>query len=41
MKQRVGYFDFLRGVAILLVIAIHTYTVDSFDTPIGFVRIVL
>ena len=29
--SRLTYFDFLRGIAILLVIGIHTYTVRSFE----------
>lgn len=29
--SRLTYFDFLRGVAILLVIGIHTYTVRPFE----------
>ena len=29
--KRIDYFDFLRGIAILLVIGIHTYTVRSFE----------
>lgn len=31
MKTRNNYFDFLRGIAILMVIAIHTYPRFSFD----------
>ena len=30
-SKRIDYFDFLRGVAILMVIGIHTYTIRSFD----------
>ena len=26
MQQRDTYFDFLRGIAIIMVIGIHTYT---------------
>lgn len=29
MKQRTVYFDFLRGVAILMVIAIHTFPIPK------------
>ncbi len=33
MQQRLHYFDFLRGIAILMVVAIHTYPNDGFGTP--------
>ena len=26
MKSRIAYFDFLRGLAIIMVVGIHTYT---------------
>lgn len=29
MKERVLYFDFLRGVAIILVIGIHTFSLEE------------
>lgn len=32
MKERITYFDFLRGVAILMVIGIHSYYVVPFDS---------
>lgn len=32
MKERITYFDFLRGIAILMVIGIHSYYVVPFDT---------
>ena len=30
LTERISYFDFLRGLAILMVIGIHTYTVRPF-----------
>ncbi len=36
--ERLAYFDFLRGVAILMVVAIHTYSGGGFDTPEGLLR---
>lgn len=38
---RDSYFDILRGIAILLVIAIHTYPGGDFETAEGFVNICL
>lgn len=38
MTERISYFDFLRGIAILMVIGIHTYTVRPFD---GFENVLL
>lgn len=38
--KRLVYFDFLRGIAILMVIAIHTYAGGDFDTPMGVMRMV-
>ena len=29
MEERIRYFDFIRGVAILMVVAIHTYSVGG------------
>lgn len=29
MKERVAYFDFLRGLAIMMVVGIHTYTLGE------------
>lgn len=37
-EKRLGYFDFLRGVAILLVIAIHTCALGGFETPMEVAR---
>ena len=40
MKQHITYFDFLRGVAILMVVAIHTpYVLGDFTTIDGIARI--
>lgn len=39
MKQRNAYFDFLRGVAILMVIAIHTFPKCGFDSVEGCLQI--
>lgn len=36
--ERLAYFDFLRGVAILMVVAIHTYSGGGFETPMGWLR---
>ena len=32
MKERVAYFDFLRGLAIMMVVGIHTYTLGEDST---------
>lgn len=29
MKSRMAYFDFLRGLAIIMVVGIHTYTLGE------------
>lgn len=29
MKERIAYFDFLRGLAIMMVVGIHTYTLGE------------
>lgn len=39
-KQYITYFDFLRGVAILMVIGIHTYVAGEFFSFDGTIRIV-
>lgn len=36
-SQRNGYFDFLRGIAIMMVVAIHTFSVDEIDMQRNFV----
>lgn len=38
--KHISYFDFLRGIAILMVVAIHTYVAGNFDTLDGIIRIV-
>lgn len=39
MTKRLVYYDFLRGVAILMVVAIHTFGAGGgFDTPEAVVR---
>ena len=32
MKERIAYFDFLRGLAIMMVVGIHTYTLGEDST---------
>lgn len=39
--EHITYFDFLRGVAILMVIGIHTYVAGDFNTIDGSVRIII
>ena len=34
MKERVAYFDFLRGLAIMMVVGIHTYTLGEDGTVV-------
>ena len=34
MKERVDYFDFLRGLAIMMVVGIHTYTLGEDSTVV-------
>ena len=36
--SRIKYFDFLRGLAILMVVAIHTYTNKQFEFTQMFIR---
>lgn len=40
-KQHISYFDFLRGIAILMVIGIHTYVAGDLTSVDGTIRIVL
>lgn len=40
-KQHITYFDFLRGIAILMVIGIHTYVPGDFSSVDGTIRIIL
>lgn len=35
MKQHISYLDFLRGIAILMVVAIHTYSAGDFISVDG------
>jgi surface polysaccharide O-acyltransferase-like enzyme len=41
MKNRNHYFDFLRGIAILMVVGIHTYTMSNFDSVEGIRNIII
>ena len=34
MKERITYFDFLRGLAIMMVVGIHTYTLGEDSTEV-------
>lgn len=34
MKERITYFDFLRGLAIMMVVGIHTYTLEEDSTEV-------
>ena len=36
MSQRIEYYDFLRGVAIIMVVGIHTFMAYPLDTPLGY-----
>ena len=33
MTRHITYFDFLRGIAILMVVGIHTFPSTSWDNP--------
>jgi peptidoglycan/LPS O-acetylase OafA/YrhL len=39
MKDRITYFDFLRGLAILMVMGIHSYSMVPFDSIANALRI--
>ena len=39
-KQHISYFDFIRGIAILMVVAIHTYGAGNFESINGTIRII-
>ena len=41
MKSHIAYFDFVRGIAILMVVAIHTYVAGNFTTMDGTASIIL
>ena len=34
MKERIAYFDFLLGLAIMMVVGIHTYTLGKDSTVV-------
>lgn len=34
-KGRIEFYDFLRGIAIMMVVGIHTFTAYPIDTPMG------
>ena len=34
-SSRIEYFDFLRGIAIIMVVGIHTFVAYPIDTPLG------
>lgn len=36
MSQRIEYYDFLRGIAIIMVVGIHTFVSYPIDTTIGY-----
>lgn len=38
--SHISYFDFLRGIAIMMVIGIHTYSGGSFDDVAGAVNVI-
>lgn len=40
-NNHIGYFDFLRGLAILMVVGIHTFPVSSWDNPDDIWQIIL
>ena len=41
MRQRITYFDFLRGIAILMVVGIHTFSHSTFDSIGGNITIII
>ena len=36
MSQRIEYYDFLRGIAIIMVVGIHTFVSYPIETTIGY-----
>ncbi len=36
-KERIEFYDFLRGIAIIMVVGIHTFKAYPIDTPMGFI----
>lgn len=41
MTKRITYFDFLRGVAVLMVVGIHTFPQSTFGSISGNMEIVI
>lgn len=41
MEKRITYFDFLRGIAILMVVGIHTFPTSSFESVDGNIAIIV
>lgn len=41
MKKHIGYFDFLRGIAIIMVVAIHTFPKSSWEAPGDYLQIAI
>lgn len=43
MKQHIAYFDFVRGIAILMVVGIHTFfnSTGTFETPCGGFQVII
>ena len=45
MSKRIEYYDFLRGIAIIMVVGIHTFIAYPIETPIwitvAFIRQIL
>ena len=40
-EHRIVYFDFLRGLAILMVVGIHTYTVEPYDGALNISKAIM
>ena len=41
MKKHIGYFDFLRGIAIIMVVAIHTFPKSSWSESGDYIQIAI
>ena len=39
MSQRIEYYDFLRGIAIIMVVGIHTFVSYPIDTSLGYTSV--
>ena len=39
MSQRIEYYDFLRGIAIIMVVGIHTFVSYPIDSTIGYTSV--